>query len=255
MQHLLAGLMFLVLDFAKREENDMADQNTTENRDVQGQGKDSARVVFVNATHLVCHRLIASWCTDLNTSLAALELLAGLARTSIPRRGALECKRTVKWLCDFVVQQCNRPPREHSKDLHSSIVAAFFCCRTWILHHPYLLQDKECIGTVMEVIELGISGSKSAPKVSSSESGTFSQSSGGKMKEEKILSPASRRVKDAAESLLITLLEQVDQMPLLRNMGKYQLPNGLHSKSTVSIEETDCYRYFVIDNSIVFGIL
>ena len=255
-QHLLAGLMFLVLDFAKREENnDMSGQNTAETRDIQGPGKDSARVVFVNATHLVCHRLIASWCTDLNTSLAALELLAGLARTSIPRRGALECKRTVKWLCDFVVQQCNRPPREHSKDLHSSIVAAFFCCRTWILHHPYLLQDKECIGTVMEVIELGISGSKSAPKVSSSESGTFSQSSGGKMKEEKILSPASRRVKDAAESLLITLLEQVDQMPLLRNMGKCQLPNGLHSKSTLSVEETDCYRYFVIDNSIVLGML
>ena len=256
-QHLLAGLMFLVLDFAKREEMcELPGQNINDvNKDTNASGKDSARVVFVNATHLVCHRLIASWSSDLNTSLAALELLAGLARTSIPRRGALECKRTVKWLCDFVVQQCNRPPREHSKDLHSSIVAAFYCCRTWILHHPYLLQDKECIGTVMEVIELGISGSKSAPKVSNSESGSFQQNSGAKMKEDKILSPASRRVKDAAESLLITLLEQVDQVPAFRNSGKFQQPANLHCKSVASIEETDCYRYFVIDNSIVLGMI
>ena len=255
-QRLLAGLMFLVLDFAKREElNDLSGQNINENRETNTNGKDSARVVFVNATHLVCHRLIASWSTDLSTSLAALELLAGLARTSIPRRGALECKRTVKWICDFVVQQCNRPPREHSKDLHSSIVAAFYCCRTWILHHPYLLQDKECIGTVMEVIELGISGSKSAPKVANSESGTFQQSSSAKMKEDKILSPASRRVKDAAESLLITLLEQVDQTPASQNVGKYQQLPNLHNKSDASIEETDCYRYFVIDNSIILGMV
>ena len=249
-QHLLAGLMFLVLDFAKREETiDSLGQDSSV------QGKDSARVVFVNATHLVCHRLIASWSSDLSTSLAALELLSGLARTSIPKRGALECKRTVKWLCDFVVQQCSRPPREHSKDLHSSIVAAFYCCKTWILHHPYLLQDKECTATVMEVIELGISGSKSAPKVSNSESGSFQQNTGVKMKEDKILSPASRRVKDAAESLLITLLEQVDQMPSSQNGDKLRQPPKMHSKSVTAIEDTDCYRYFVIDNSIVLGMV
>ena len=250
-QHLLAGLMFVVLDFAKREEiTDLSEHHKIEVSQESPSGKDSARVVFVNATHLVCHRLIASWSTDLNTSLAALELLAGLARTAIPRRGALECKRTVKWLCDFVVQQCNRPPREHSKDLHSSIVAAFYCCRTWILHHPYLLQDKECIGTVMEVIELGISGSKSGPKVASSEGGY--QQISAKMKEDKILSPASRRVKDAAEGLLITLLEQVDQVP---SYPSRKVPTNVHCKSSSSIEETDCYRYFVIDNSIILAMV
>ena len=86
-QHLLAGLMFVVLDFAKREEiNDLSEHHRSEMNQESPSGKDSARVVFVNATHLVCHRLIASWSTDLNTSLAALELLAGLARTAIPRR-------------------------------------------------------------------------------------------------------------------------------------------------------------------------
>ena len=31
----------------------------------------------------------------------------------------------MKWLCDYIVTQCSRPPQAHSRDLHSSIVAAF----------------------------------------------------------------------------------------------------------------------------------
>ena len=101
---------------------------------------------FVNAAHLVCHRLISKWKTDLNISLAALELLRGLARTKILEKESLECKRLLKWICDFIVTQCSRPKPHHSKDMHSGIVAAFHCLKTWILHHPYLMQDKECIG-------------------------------------------------------------------------------------------------------------
>lgn len=74
---------------------------------------------------------------------------------------ALECKRAVKWLCDYIVYQCSRPPPAHSKDLHSTIVAAFQCAAVWLVAHPYLLQDKDCLTTVLEVVELGISGSKS----------------------------------------------------------------------------------------------
>lgn len=53
---------------------------------------------------------------------------------------ALECKRAVKWLCDYISYQCWRPPPAHSKDLHSSIVAAFNCLTTWLTAHPQLLQ-------------------------------------------------------------------------------------------------------------------
>jgi len=53
---------------------------------------------------------------------------------------ALECKRAVKWLCDYISYQCWRPPPAHSKDLHSSIVAAFSCLTTWLTAHPQLLQ-------------------------------------------------------------------------------------------------------------------
>lgn len=48
---------------------------------------DSAHALFVRATYLVCHRLISSWKTDLNISLAALEMLSGLARTRIRETG------------------------------------------------------------------------------------------------------------------------------------------------------------------------
>lgn len=80
---------------------------------------------------------------------------------------ALECKRAVKWLCDYISYQCSRPPQHHSKDLHSSIVASFHCAATWLAEHPYLLRDKEGLTTVLEVVELGISGTKSqASKIS-----------------------------------------------------------------------------------------
>ncbi len=39
-------------------------------------------------------------------------------------------------------------------------------CATWLVHHPYLLGDKECLATVVEVAELGVSGSKSQQKAS-----------------------------------------------------------------------------------------
>ena len=41
------------------------------------------------------------------------------------------------------------------------IVAAFHCASVWLVAHPYLLNDQDCLETVLEVIELGISGSKS----------------------------------------------------------------------------------------------
>lgn len=67
------------------------------------------------------------------------------------------------------------------------------------MQHPYLLQDKDCLTTVLEVVELGISGSKSIGKPGEPI----------KLKDEKELKPASMRVRDAAEMLLTVILEQV----------------------------------------------
>jgi len=51
--------------------------------------------------------------------------------------------------------------RLHTQDLHSMIVAAFQCLTTWLVEHDYLMQDKECMQTVLQVVELGISGFRS----------------------------------------------------------------------------------------------
>lgn len=71
------------------------------------------------------------------------------------------CKRTVNWICEFIVYQCSRPAPAHSKDLHSMIVAAFHSLTLWLVEHDYLMMDKECLQGVLEVVELGISGTKS----------------------------------------------------------------------------------------------
>ncbi len=216
-----------------------------------GQAQDGAppRSEFVNAVHLVCHRLISSWKLDLNSSLAALELLRGLARTKILESESLECKRSLKWICDFILVQCSRPPPAHSKDLHSTIVAAFHCCKTWILHHPYLMQDKECLATVLEVIELGISGSKSQGKSTEV------------TKDQKANQPVSRRVRDAAENLLCALMEQVDFYTV--HCGAESLSSTIDEVAYVYLSSGEMltmlqaaqnFRYYVLDNNILFAV-
>ncbi|XP_037828194.1 ral GTPase-activating protein subunit beta isoform X8 [Lucilia sericata] len=239
-------------------------------------GYDNAHALFVHATYLVCHRLISSWRTDLNVSLAALELLSGLARLfirdsenlvkieepsqnlTIISTDALECKRAVKWICDYICYQCSRPPPAHSKDLHSTIVAAFQCTSAWLMQHPYLLQDKDCLQTVLEVVELGISGTKSIGK-----SGDIP-----KFKDEKELKPASMRVRDAAEALLTIILEQVGYFPsecgpesissLLDEVALMKHCNSLDSTNSSSITTEQAiskFKYFVTENSTILALL
>lgn len=117
--------------------------------------------LFGQATSEVCTMLRVNWKNDLNNALAAMEVLSGLAKVSIKPPNLLMCKRTVKWICDFIVLQCNRPSQCHTRDLHSMIVAAFKCLTLWLVEHYRLLYDKECLHNVLEVVELGISGSKS----------------------------------------------------------------------------------------------
>ncbi|KAK7504798.1 hypothetical protein BaRGS_00003826 [Batillaria attramentaria] len=160
------------------------------------------------------------------------------------------CKRTVKWICDFIVFQCSRPAPNHSRDLHSLIVAAFKCVQLWLVEHSSLLYDKECLHYVLEVVELGISGSKSQNRASDPP----------RYKGTKELMPASMRVKDAAEAVLTCIIDQVGAFPppcgpeslfsLLdeRSLLKY-------AKGSTFPEQGSPFRYFVIDNAIIVGLL
>ncbi|GFS13027.1 Ral GTPase-activating protein subunit beta [Elysia marginata] len=44
------------------------------------------------------------------------------------------------------------------------LCAAFKCLQLWLVEHSSLLYDRECLHQVLEVVELGISGSKSQTK-------------------------------------------------------------------------------------------
>ncbi|XP_066254147.1 ral GTPase-activating protein subunit beta isoform X7 [Euwallacea similis] len=251
---LLGGLFLSVQDSALYETTEHITQAVNESSS-NLLSSDSAHALFVRATYLVCHRLISSWKTDLNVSLAALELLSGLARIHIKESDAMECKRAVKWLCDYIVYQCSRPPPAHSKDLHSTIVAAFQCCSVWLCEHPYLLKDKDCLTTVLEVCELGVSGSKSVGKPGEPI----------KMKEEKELKPASMRVRDAAENLLTCILEQVAYFP--NECGPESTSSLLNetlllrqcSSSKASYNDlstaVEKFRYFVTEGSVMLALL
>ncbi|XP_063903698.1 ral GTPase-activating protein subunit beta isoform X6 [Zophobas morio] len=253
--HMLLGSLFLCVQdssiYEKVEQVTQPPTDTSSNL----LSSDSAHALFVRATYLVCHRLISSWKTDLNVSLAALELLSGLARIHIKESDAMECKRAVKWLCDYIVYQCSRPPPAHSKDLHSTIVAAFQCCSVWLLEHPYLLRDKDCLTTVLEVAELGVSGTKSVGKPGENV----------KMKEQKELKPASMRVRDAAENLLTCILEQVGYFPnecgpesissLLDEVALLQHCNSWPTNCTDQATAVEKFRYFVTEGSVVLALL
>ncbi|GFY51172.1 ral GTPase-activating protein subunit beta [Trichonephila inaurata madagascariensis] len=216
---------------------------------------DSTHALFLRATYLICHRLISSWMTDLNVSLAALEVLSGLARIHLPQADSLEGKRAVKWICDYIVFQCSRPPPAHSKDLHSTIVAAYQCVTTWLVEHPDLLNDKETVHTVLEVVELGISGSKSQPK----------RSDPPKLKGDKELKPASMRVKDAAEAVLACMLDYVGYFPppcgsqnlssLLDEKSLLQQCKNLNDDQLTREEVVKHFRYFALDNCIILALL
>ncbi|XP_072031958.1 ral GTPase-activating protein subunit beta-like isoform X2 [Amphiura filiformis] len=211
---------------------------------------DSAWVIFVRCCHLVCRSLMSTWSQDYSVALAALELLSGLAKIKIQIKDKLECKRTVRWICDHIIFQCSRPSMYHSRDLHSIIVAAFQCLSVWVIEHSYLLKDKECIQCILEVIELGISGTKSQHKASIPPV----------YKHEKELKPASMRVKDAAESVLSCILNHVDAFP--NPCGPSSVNSLLDEESILRYIESPFlpdnrakFKYFVLDNTTLLAVL
>ncbi|CAI2339835.1 unnamed protein product [Caenorhabditis sp. 36 PRJEB53466] len=104
-------------------------------------------------------------------------------------------------LCRFIEQQLNKPPPMHSKDLHSTVVAAYNAVSVWLTASPLLAECVGVLGTVCDVIQLGVTGSKSSPD------GQKTRGDNAKPK------AASQRVLDAAEALMYTLFCVVGRKP------------------------------------------
>ncbi|XP_067856258.1 ral GTPase-activating protein subunit beta isoform X5 [Heptranchias perlo] len=207
---------------------------------------DTASGLLIRSIHLVTQRLNSQWRQDMSISLAALELLSGLAKVKVSV-DSTDRKRAVSSVCSYIVHQCSRPAPFHSRDLHSMIVAAFQCLCVWLTEHPDMLNEKDCLIEVLEIVELGISGSKS--KTSDQEV---------RYKGDKELNPASMRVKDAAEATLTCIMQL---------LGAFPSPSGPASPCSLLNEETlikysrltstskNHFRYFVLDNSVILAML
>ncbi|XP_078001249.1 ral GTPase-activating protein subunit beta-like [Glandiceps talaboti] len=211
---------------------------------------DTAWGLFVRCTHLVCQRLMSSWKSDLHVSLAALELLSGLAKVKLHIQDTLECKRAVKWICDYISYQCSRPAPSHSRDLHTMIVAAYLCLSVWIIQHHYLLDDKEYLRCVLEVVELGISGSKSQNKMSDPPI----------YKHDKEQKPASLRVREAAELVRGYIMDHLGYFP--PPCGPSAITSLLNEDSLLKYAKGNCttdkngsFKYFVLENRVLLAVL
>ncbi|KAG7478385.1 hypothetical protein MATL_G00079760 [Megalops atlanticus] len=207
---------------------------------------DTAAGLLIRSIHLVTQRLNSQWRPDMSISLAALELLAGLAKVKANAEST-DKKRAVSSVCGYIVYQCSRPAPLHSRDLHSMIVAAFQCLCVWLTEHPDMLNEKDCLIEVLEIVELGISGSKS--KTGDQEV---------RYKGDKEHNPASMRVKDAAEATLSCIMQV---------LGAFPSPSGPASPCSLLNEDTlikysrltstsrSNFRYFVLDNSVILAML
>ncbi|XP_040463902.1 ral GTPase-activating protein subunit beta isoform X3 [Falco naumanni] len=207
---------------------------------------DTAAGLLIRSIHLVTQRLNSQWRQDMSISLAALELLSGLAKVKVVVDSS-DRKRAISSVCSYIVYQCSRPAPLHSRDLHSMIVAAFQCLCVWLTEHPDMLDEKDCLKEVLEIVELGISGSKS--KNSEQEV---------KYKGDKEPNPASMRVKDAAEATLTCIMQL---------LGAFPSPSGPASPCSLVNETTlikysrlptinkHSFRYFVLDNSVILAML
>uniref|UniRef100_A0A0R3TZG3 Neurofibromin n=1 Tax=Rodentolepis nana TaxID=102285 RepID=A0A0R3TZG3_RODNA len=126
---------------------------------------------------------LRKWMNDFATSSFALDVLCGMANAPVPQPNIALCKltqtfekirqklvlnfavvfdnqerscrRCVQSVCDFIVAQCQREKKDHTRSLHSLIINAFNCLSVWIVAHPFTLHDLDTLKAVVETTKLG----------------------------------------------------------------------------------------------------
>ncbi len=142
--------------------------------------------------------------------------------------------------------------------MHSVIVAAYNCLITLLIKKPNLLRDKNCLQTVNNCIEIGISGSSSYPEQKLRDEAK--DGSATLMKAEKELKPASLRVKEAAECVLCFIMENTSFQASLQctNESNPELTRIPLNEKTLfeltSKTNQSKFKYFAIDGSLIIAI-
>ncbi|XP_019736630.1 ral GTPase-activating protein subunit beta-like isoform X2 [Hippocampus comes] len=247
-QMLLAAVLTLVQDCAQKElegqthqerKTHYAGHGRTKRIDRSTDQSAMAAALWIDIVHLLTQHLTAQWRNDSGVCLVAMEILAGLARVNVAVVEQ-EKKRVVSSICRYIEFQCGRPPPLHSRELHSIIVVAFHCLSTWITNHHDILEDQECLLELFEIVELGVSGSKSR------------QEEEVRCREEKELNPVSLRVKEAAEATLNCIMQVSGACPSFRSFSDEDALIGCSGLSEKTLKK---FRYFALDASVILGIL
>ncbi|PAA78255.1 hypothetical protein BOX15_Mlig000483g2, partial [Macrostomum lignano] len=254
-QMLLCALLCIAEDLASYENLVHSDESCTD-AGVRAVPKapDSVQKLFTQAVAAICKRLNlehdSALKMDYDTTLTALDVLSHLARLPIgqssfggPHNTQNLLKSCVRWLCDFISSQCARPRQEHSRYLHSQIVATYDCLAQWALNYPQLLLDEDTLICLLEIIELGLSGSKS--RVEHRGEATRFEPKWRKQK-----SPHSARLAQAAECLLSLIMSQVGAFPPA--LG----PQTAYGSLLTEESFPDCRRrYLALNGSLILAVL
>ncbi|KAM6927877.1 ral GTPase-activating protein subunit beta [Xenentodon cancila] len=199
----------------------------------------SGSLLWIHVVRWLAQCLTCHWRNDPAVCLSALEVLGGLAKVDVQVEEA-ERRCVVRSVCMYIEFQCSRPRPLHSRELHSIIVAAFFCLNTWLTHHPALLDNQAFLLEILDIVELGISGRKSRQ-----EQEIWN-------KEEKELNPASLRVKEAAEATLTCVMQVSGACPCIDMSGNEEALIGFHRLRDISLTK---FRYFILEHSVILAML
>ncbi|EYC45327.1 hypothetical protein Y032_0432g1363 [Ancylostoma ceylanicum] len=144
----------------------------------------------------ICDRICRpEWASEHSVSLAAIDVLNCLSHLHptvlFNNKDVSTGSLIVASLCRFIETQLGKPPPQHSKDLHSTVVAAYSSIAVWLNAAPILAECESVLNTVAEAVQLGVTGTKkkdSSPEESKA---------------------ASKRVLEAAEYLMYSLFSVV----------------------------------------------
>lgn len=238
LHQLLVNTMVKFLDEAKQSEDaqSLSSDSTIRSSDVLKENMldnvSSAPGLILATTRKLTGKL-DRWASSTNRVLSVvlsvfevLGAIAGYIRDILPTRLCFEQSRlVVRHLCNYIQQSIGRDRREHRRELHSTIVAAFRCVSRWLKLHPELLDDSNFLYYLMEVLELGISGKKSrnANKVDTAKHAKFSE-------------PVSGRVRHAAEEVLHLIFQ--------RNRADSQIDESVLNPETLEF-------FYLFSNAVV----
>jgi len=218
--------------------------------------KDRVSYCFIQVVSLICAPLKMNHATLQNHSfaLSIFDSLASIAAGDILNDDESVFKIAISWIWHYVSAQIKRRSRDHTKEMHSVIVAAYNCLIIILTKKPYLLRDKKCLENVNCFIEIGISGSSTSPENKHRDDSREAENT--LMKSEKELKPASLRVKEAAECVLCFIMEHTSLSSTLGITESSDLTRiSLKEKSFLELtNNVGKFKYFAIEGSLIIAV-